>query len=165
MENSIVKHAEPSRPEGTLTYRTAADRLSHLAPVAFGLIAIIGCTFWLLQASHESSRTSGTVTSSDGRSCAIEYRDGTGESRIYYDEGGKTRCSFRVGQRVDVYYDPSNPRHAALSPARTQVVAAIVGIAVGFGFLFMNQLVDLALNRKLRRIHVQDGRRSSRKRI
>ncbi|MGZ6583156.1 MAG: DUF3592 domain-containing protein [Solirubrobacteraceae bacterium] len=161
-EDLVVKQSAAHGPHRDPSHRTAADWVSGVAPVAFGLIAIIGCTFWLLQAFQESSRTSGTVTSSHGRSCSIAYRDGTGTSHTYDDEGGKSGCSFRVGQRVSVYYDASNPENAALSPSRVQVVAAAVGVVIGFGFLFMNQLVRLSVNRKVRRIHALPGSRFSR---
>jgi hypothetical protein len=119
-----------------------------LGTVALGLIAIVGSALWLLQATHQSTRTSGIVTSA-GYSCSIVYRDGAGRTHTYFDEGGKIACGHQVGDRVSVYYDPNKPGSASLSSSRTQMIGAVVLSLIGLVFVLMGPLARMYARRQL----------------
>lgn len=100
-------------------------------------LILVAAPVGFVNAATETSRATGTITAV-GYQCDATFTDSKGAVHSLQISGGKMGCDtfHSVGDRVSIYYDPSNPVNAGVnSPTGLRVVgvlALILGIVWGY---------------------------------
>jgi hypothetical protein len=142
--------------DGTLSQYS--NRIKHPAAqwvlLIFGVAALVAAAWLIADASRNSAQAEGVVVSvrppASDHYPLIEYGLPDGSTIRFRLAEGQFHAHWSVGQRVAVYYDPSEPGHATVySPSRSilgPLLLTVAGAACLLGFA-------AGLRRRLRARH------------